>query len=94
MVDVQAVVYGPMQRDLIQRPEAPWRRFVTNFVRWGSLALAIGIIKTLFDLREGLILQDFLEVGALSLIFGLIGGAISAVVSSIRLAAYKYRGGQ
>ena len=83
-----------MQGELIQRPEAPWRRFVADFVRWGSLTLVIGTIITLLNLRDGLILQDFLVVGAFSLGFGLIGGAISAVASSIRLAAYKLRGGQ
>lgn len=83
-----------MQRELIQRPEAPWRGFVAGFVRCGAPLLAILTVRTLLDLRVGLILQDFLVVGAISLGGGLMGGTIFAVPSIVRLVAYKYLGGR
>ncbi|GAD59704.1 hypothetical protein MBEBAB_1954 [Brevundimonas abyssalis TAR-001] len=52
------------------------------------------IVKTLLDLRAGLILQDFLVVGAISLGGALIGGILFAVPSIVRLVAYKYLEGR
>ena len=83
-----------MERELIQRPEAPWRGFLAGFARCGSPLLAILTIKTLVDLRPGLILQDFLVVGAISLVGGVIGGCLFAIPAIIRLAAYKYLSGR
>jgi len=83
-----------MQGDLIQRPEAPWRGFVAGFVRCGAPLLAVLIVKTLLDLRAGLILQDFLVVGAISLGGALIGGILFAVPSIVRLVAHKYLEGR
>ena len=83
-----------MQRELIQRPEAPWRGFVAGFIRCGLPLLAILITRALLELRGGLILQDFLVVGTISLGGAVIGGTIFAVPSIVRLLAYKYLGGR
>lgn len=83
-----------MRRELLQRPEAPWRGFIAGFIRCGSPLLAVLTFRTLFDFRPGLIAQDFLVAGAISLGAGVIGGIIFAVPSIIRLWAYKYLGGR